>query len=87
MNSETVKIPISSLNDILKSNTAFVTCASFEERSLVVAQNINAELITQAFIFSTNYNQKIIETKEKIKAIFYGISTEYLIPHMIPFII
>lgn len=85
MSNETVKIPISSLNDILKSDTAFVTCASFEERSLVVAQHINAELITQAFIFSTDFNQKIVETKEKIEAIFAGKSTKYLIPKNDPF--
>lgn len=85
MNSETVKIPVSSLNDILKSDTAFVTCASFEERSLVVAQHVNVELIAHAFIFSTDFNSKILETKEKVKAIFDGKSTEYVIPKSDPF--
>ncbi|MBD5085328.1 MAG: hypothetical protein HDT33_09830 [Clostridiales bacterium] len=85
MNNETVKIPVSSLNGILKSNTAFVTCASFEERSLVVAQHINVELIAHAFIFSTDSNQKVIETREKVTAIFCDRSTEYLIPPNDPF--
>lgn len=85
MNNEMVKIPVSSLNDILKANTALITCASFEERSLVVAQHINSELIAHAFVFSTDFSPKIIDTKERIKAIFTGKSTEYLIQKNNPF--
>lgn len=85
MNNETVKVPLTSLNGILQSNTAFITCASFEERCLMVAQHIDSKKITQAFIFSTDYNKRVCENRERIKSIFADRATVYLLPKDDPF--
>ncbi len=85
MKNETIKVPLTSLNDILKPNTALITCASFEERSLMVAQHIDAKMITHAFVFSTDSTPKIVEAKEKIENIFSDKSTVYLIQKNNPF--
>ena len=84
MTSSMSRVGIQELNQTLNNGIAFIACASFECRSMQIAQCVDADKVMCAFVFSTD-ETKVIQNRRHDLACLFQTTKEVIVKKNDPF--